>query len=453
MRERQNVTQSSRLALATLLCLALVRGTAYATLVPPWQSPDETGHFEYAWLIAHLGRLPTREDASPALERELLGSLYEWRYGRFTQPLPERMPGRMEDLTKGTRAQRSRSVLMNQRFSLAYLWTALFIMPFRHQDLVFQLYAARLASVVAEVGIVWLAWHIFKRGLPGREGAVIAMTGFVVFLPQHTFINASVNEGALAELAACAVIYGWVRIFEQQGRAIDVVTIIGGTLVGMWSKRTAAFLLPFDTTMLFLLGSRRKRAIRRRHLKYAIPALTLVLLAALTLRSPLGQLVDKTLHHWLASPQVYLKNERTSLTQALWQTLDSFWALFGWGGVRAGDGWYVAVYLLIAAAIEGWLLPRSPSFSRSKTVLGVALLTAVGTWLAFLLLSPSGLNYRQGRYLFPATVPAAFFIVGGWARWMPGRWHRYLAPITITLMSVLDATAFFLAALPFFYAG
>ena len=49
--------------LALFLTLALVRGLLYAVATPPWQAPDENGHFEYAWLIAHLERLPTRDDA------------------------------------------------------------------------------------------------------------------------------------------------------------------------------------------------------------------------------------------------------------------------------------------------------------------------------------------------------------------------------------------------------
>jgi len=91
-------------------------------VIPPWQSPDETGHFEYVWTLARLRRIPRREDASPFLERELLASLYEWRYGVFIdRPLPARMPARLADLPTRVHAQRARTLLAG-RFSLAYLW-------------------------------------------------------------------------------------------------------------------------------------------------------------------------------------------------------------------------------------------------------------------------------------------------------------------------------------------
>ena len=97
--------------LALLLSLTLIRGLIYLSVTPPWQSPDETGHFEYAWLIAHLGLLPTEDTLSPPFERELLNSLYEWRYGEYIgRTLPGQMPARLNDLPSQIFAQHSRTV-------------------------------------------------------------------------------------------------------------------------------------------------------------------------------------------------------------------------------------------------------------------------------------------------------------------------------------------------------
>jgi hypothetical protein len=95
------VSSDKRGWLALLLGLTLIRGLIYLSVTPPWQSPDETGHFEYAWLIAHLGQLPTEDTLSPPFERELLSSLYEWRYGEYIGlTLPEQMPARLNELGK-----------------------------------------------------------------------------------------------------------------------------------------------------------------------------------------------------------------------------------------------------------------------------------------------------------------------------------------------------------------
>src|SRR6266545_109026 len=52
---------------ALLVALALLHGLLYVWLVPPWQAPDEPAQFEYAALIAALGRTPTVGDKDAAL--------------------------------------------------------------------------------------------------------------------------------------------------------------------------------------------------------------------------------------------------------------------------------------------------------------------------------------------------------------------------------------------------
>jgi hypothetical protein len=76
---------------------------------------------------------------------------------------------------------------------------------------------------------------------------------------------------------------------------------------------------------------------------------------------------------------------------------------------------------------------------------------AVAVWLGFVVLTPSGLANYQGRYLFPAVVPAGFFLVGGWARWVPERWQRGFLPGVVGLLAVVDVTALCLGVWPFFY--
>jgi hypothetical protein len=447
--------------LLLFLGLALVRGVFYTAVMPPWQAPDETGHFEYAWLIAEDGELPSREDVSPAFERELLGSLYEWRYGDYIgRGLPGQMPSRMDDLSESIFARRARTV-RSERFSLAYVWQALFLLPMRHQGLVMQLYAARFSSVALNVLIVWLAWRIFNEAVPGRPRLAAAMTAFLVFLPQHTFVNASVGDGPLAELAAGAVLYGWLLLFRRE--SVRVASIKGaglvaaGTAVAMWTKKTGAFLLPLDVGALLLMVLRFRGAARRRRLVILASGLVLGgILVAFLVQTPVGRAVGRQIEAWWTAPDIYLENEQVSLDEALWRTYDSFWGQFGWMNVRVGYGWYVLIYALGLAAVEGWGWPRWCGWRvsrRARVVLGLGLSMAIAVWLGFLVFTPSGLAYYMGRYLFPATVPAAFFLVGGWARWVPERWQRAFLPGVVGLLAMVDATAFCLGVGPFFYGG
>ena len=117
-------------------------------------------------------------------------------------------------------------------------------------------------------------------------------------------------------------------------------------------------------------------------------------------------------------------------------------------------GWYTLVYILTIAAVEGWVKPSFHRWSvpsQVRKLLGIALLVPLMTWLAFIVFTPSGLAYGQGRYLFPVMVPVTFFLVGGWVRWTPERWQRHFAPTILILLATLDAAAFCLALWPFFY--
>jgi hypothetical protein len=80
------------------------------------------------------------------------------------------------------------------------------------------------------------------------------------------------------------------------------------------------------------------------------------------------------------------------------------------------------------------------------------LVLSLAVWLANVLFMPLGFIYSQGRYLFPVTAPIAFFMVGGWARWIPTHRHRHFASGVVLLFVALDFIAN-LALWPFFYMG
>src|SRR3712207_3902621 len=78
---------STRFTTLAMLCLALVQGLIYLTLLPPWQHYDEPTHFEYAWLIANHTFLPKPGDEDQTMRREVAASMLEHRfYWNLPQP-------------------------------------------------------------------------------------------------------------------------------------------------------------------------------------------------------------------------------------------------------------------------------------------------------------------------------------------------------------------------------
>jgi len=441
--------------LVLFLGLTLVRGLIYAAVTPPWQSPDENGHLEYAWLIAHLGRLPTHEDVSPAFERELLGSLYEWRYGEFVgRPLPEQMPTRMNDLPPEVFARRSRTVL-SERFSLAYLWQALFLSPFRSQDLIFQLFIARLSSVLLSLGITWLAFLTFEE-LELSSLVFIASMAVVIFLPQHTFINSMVGEGPLAELVACLVIYCWTRLFHREFRFWEAIGIVSGTFAGMWSKSTATFLMPVDVWLAIWFFLRRQRRVwTRRSVIYSCAGIVVLGLGLWGWsHSRLGAIATDYAQLPLSSPGLLLVDERgITIWQALGLSYDSFWANFGWMALPVSQRWYGAITLLSLMAAVGWIIGGS---GREEDSWIARMMGGIGfvAWAMFISVAIAfrpGYYQYQGRYLFPVIIPYTFLLVGGLERLFSGHLRRSVVLFFLLALVCFDVWCIVGYIIPCFY--
>src|SRR5205085_6567912 len=67
-----------RIALGLIVAAAVFRGVAWAVVLPPWQGPDEPGHYWYADELAR-GRLPSESDDGPsaALVRSVARAAFE----------------------------------------------------------------------------------------------------------------------------------------------------------------------------------------------------------------------------------------------------------------------------------------------------------------------------------------------------------------------------------------
>ncbi len=424
---------------ALLVGLALVRGLLYAALIPPWQAPDEPWHFRQAWRIARGGLQRALERESlQSFERERMASLYEWRFGEFFRPLPDRMP-------------ESPPWEGDAPFSLSYVWLALWIWPVRHEDIVTQLYMARLGNVVLSAFIAWVAWRVFTLiAPPGPLRAAMGM--LVVFLPQHTFINSSVTDGTLAELAGTAAFYGWAKAFRNRLGVRELFTILLGLGVAIWSKRTALFLMPM--TLILLVGylfwglfARRQRW-RQRAAALAVAAVGISLLGWTAWHSP----VIRVAFGWLESDGSW-GPPADHLDAQLLLTFDSFWAHFGWLRVPLSDRWSGALLLLCLLAAIGWMGWgwRSVVLGFPRWAVGMMggyFLTGLGAFIGFLSRHPA---YAQGRYLFPLVVPFSFLFVGGLALLASPARARMVALGVCFLVILLDNVSIFWYIIPFFW--
>jgi len=456
-----------RKTLALLLALSLTRGILYSAVTPPWQAPDEPGHFQYAAFLVRYHRFPTRQDAAAE----------EWLQTRVYVSMRESdfWARRAHTLAPAVLEKEYRAAVGHP--PLYYLLGALLLAPFSRCDLVTQLHILRLGSVLLGTLTVLVAYLTAQALFPEDASWQLAVPAFVAFLPMHTFITGSVNNDSLAELLASLVIYSLLRILKA-GPFVGLRTALSWRRIvsmacllasGLFTKRTTTFAIPLAafTLLLYCLGAKPLKSappneaphcplrwLRQRCAWLLIASATGLGLWALTLHSP------SSIHHLhlLLEPQRYAPAALKTYALFFLLTFASFWANFGWMNVPLDLSWYtaLAVFSLLALCGLGVFAVRvvrgtEPLETWQRKALLVLLLAVLLIFAqTFGLIIVRGIH-QQGRYLFPALIPLAVLFTLGLREWVPAR-HRGLFPLAIVLgMFVLDSVSLCCYIIPHFY--
>jgi hypothetical protein len=232
-----------------LFCLALVRGLFYGSVVPPWGHYDEPSHFEYAWLIANRPGLPARGDLDQDMRREVTASMLEVGFFQGGSWRPNL-------LAQDAFAWTGVSQLGDP--PLYYLLVALPLRFLRHADILLQLYAARLGSLLlylASIGIAYgLMGELVSPGHPLRWG----VAGLVALLPAYTDVMTAVNSDVGAVVVFSLFLWVGVRMII---RGISVLRLAGLVILAgccVWTKNTSSVAVVLVPYIVVLAWFRRR---------------------------------------------------------------------------------------------------------------------------------------------------------------------------------------------------
>ena len=272
-----------------------------------------------------------------------------------------------------------------------------------------------------------------------------------MFIPQHTYLLSTVNNGNLAELLTVVALYFLVKGMVDGFSWPIGLAAAGFSLAAMWTKATA-FFLPFaiGTVGLFYLWPYRRRW------RWLLP-LGLILIVVVYFFSPerLRLLVNAAWINWNAG-NFYIDS---LVPQVLFR---SFWAMPGWLTLQLHPFWYdalaAACLVAVLGLIVGLVVNRRLLFSkqvqpqlRALTVLAVAAVVSIAVLLGWNAISGI-IIYRQGRSIYPVIVPISIFLMLGWRQLIPTRWRNPgLLTITAALF-LFDTMVLFTYILPFFYS-
>ena len=402
------------------ICTALLFGSLFAFLVPPFQSPDEPNHFLRAYQISE-GHFFPEKISPPRLGGYLPASLqvladsFSYLKNDYTARLH---PGLLPAAGKMPLQPELRRFLDFANTAvyapLGYLPQAgaiALLRPLGAGPLA-MLYAARLSNLLIWILLVWAALSTLP--VLHRPVAGLAM------LPASLVIAASANADVLTNgmcywlfAAFCQpVIRGqiWQILAFTAVCAAKLVTLPLGLLYGLQRKSRLFF------TALLVAGLVTTIAWSQLAQEWFIPyaAYDPIYRSTQTLNEgvhPAGQL-----HFLLNHPGYFLQVAAKSYARALPSTLAHFVGKFGWEKNYLPVAWLVALWLAIVGLVCGETNSWN-AWQRSLAALVAILFIGFFSMTMYMLWCPVGaheLRNLQGRYFVPIGPVLALVFSNRW---------------------------------------
>jgi hypothetical protein len=453
--------------------LAALNAALWAMATPPFQVPDEPGHFGYAQYLAESGRppqpwsgdlpTPTGEDGI------LLGGVPFSVEGRpsWSSTEDEHVRRQLDQQVAPTHVSAARGAATYPPAYYAYeavparLGSSL---PGLDRLYLMRLFSALLAGITAGSAVLFL-----RELLPGTPWAWPVGGLAVAFQPVLGFMSGGVNNDAMVYAAGAVLLALVARCFRRgltprRGLAIGAVAA-----AGVLAKMTMVGLLPGTGLALLLLWWRAgegRRPVATRGLVAGGASFGLIVAAWLAvdtllfhrpLSAATGSMVSEavadatTVRGQLAYLWQFFLPRLPFMADAfpgypeypVWDVyVQGFVGRFGWfqyGFPRWVDLVGLAA-LVVVAALAGVEVARSRETLRRRwpelaayaaMLAGTLVLVAV---TGYRLRAISGLNFEQPRYLF-ALLPLYGAVVALAARGAGRRWGRTAGVVLVTLVA------------------
>ncbi len=379
--------------LGLILAVYFALGFLFAWQTPPWQAPDEPAHYNYVRHLAEGRGLPELK-------------LGDWDAAYLDFLKANRFPAGAD--ISPIRYEFHQPPLYYLLLTPVYLAAGGSLLVLRLTSL-----AIGAAAVVG----VYLA---ARRLCPAEAGVALGAAGVAAALPQNLAVLGSVNNDALAEAVASALlVWGLVGL---TGRRTAGWALAGGLLAGIGLlTKTTVYPLVALAVLLPLAPEPKAGGPARLRIFALMAGVALLVGGWWFIRNAavyggldifgLGrhdQVVVGQLRTGPLSPRLALEWSLTAFR--------SFWLQLGWMGVPAEDWVYGLLGAVTFLSLGGLvLLARDSGFPRPAPTLvwlGLAAALVVAQFAAYNL----QFYQPQGRYLFPAMTVWAVGLAAGFRR-------------------------------------
>jgi hypothetical protein len=448
------------MALVLIGLVYCVLSLLYAVLTPPWEAPDEPAHYLYISQLSSRWRPPpessVRQTTSVTRDHAYVSSNYEWYqpplgylpaaivYSLIEFAAPGSLPRKISPVNPRISSDpMARNLFLNENPRLFQNWRG-------NQGLL----VLRITSAVWGLVVIGAAYYVGNL-LDTRDRCLgLVSAACVAFLPQFTFINATVRSDTVTNaLAALFVLAAGVALVHPERRhacALAMGALLG---LGLLSKYTFVYMVPVGVMAAVLSGSRVPRRCLKTLSFMVVPAVCSWSAYFLTFEES-----RRAVSYMLST---VLKIRADALT---WDyvariprplLIDLFYARFGWANVIVPDGWARLGFTLwaggsILTACQCVKTLRRAEANRSCSVV-LLCAGAMGLALAGVLRFNLAQFQPQGRLLFPVLVPWA--ILGLWGGWQTAspRGKLVIGIGAIGFLLSFNLYALFFALLPAYY--
>jgi hypothetical protein len=239
------------LILGGILLLGLLNGLLFLALMPPWQHYDEPGHFEYAWLMANRGGLPAEGEYDQGMRRELASSMVEHDFFAGLDFKPDLLA-----------SSKPIYIGISQSGDLpVYYWlVSLPLRLIRSTDLSFQLYAARLVSLILYLVTILAAYGVMSEITPQNSALRWLVPLTLVLMPGFTDLMTAVNNDVGAVAFFALFLWAAVRMIRHGFTWMRAATCLVLMLLCLGTKTTVLYAaLLFPLAVLLSIISRQNQ--------------------------------------------------------------------------------------------------------------------------------------------------------------------------------------------------
>lgn len=240
-----------------ILLAGLLHGLLYVFLIPPWQHYDEPGHFEFAWLIANRPGLPEVGDYDQFVRRAIAASMLEHDFFARLDYRPNLL-SIDEPVWIGV-SQVSTSPL--------YHWlVALPLRLLRFSDVTFQLYIARLVSLLLYLVTIVAAYgatlEFSQRGHP----LTWMVPATLALLPGTSDLMTALNDDVGATAFFSLFLWASLRLFRRGFSWLRLAALLAALVACLLTKSTVLIVLllaPLALLLTFLGPASRDTVARQ----------------------------------------------------------------------------------------------------------------------------------------------------------------------------------------------